>query len=170
MKQVFLLFLLLIAIMVAVYWMSNPGNSGKLIELTSFTFSKETPSQTDKDLKVGDSYFKIVLADTDEKRQVGLSNHTGLGKDEGMLFIFEEENQKPVFWMKGMDFSIDIIWINDNKVVQITSQVPVPKAETADSQLPKYLPNQEVDYVLEVAAGIAKEKNIKVGDEVQLPK
>ena len=55
----------------------------------------------------------------------GLSGYAGLPEDAGMLFVFPEPIQ-PTFWMKGMLFAIDIIWIRDGTVVQIHESATPP--------------------------------------------
>lgn len=172
MKQIILLFLLLIGVMFAAYWLSQTGNMGK-IKLANFNFSQESTPEADisnsKIVKIGKNEIKVEIANTDDKRRVGLSEHTSLADDSGMLFVFDKQNERPVFWMKGMEISIDIIWINDGRVAQITSNAPVPKEGTQDSDLPRYLPNDPVDYVLEIPAGQARKKGIKAGDPVEIP-
>ncbi|MFH0806504.1 MAG: DUF192 domain-containing protein [Candidatus Brennerbacteria bacterium] len=70
---------------------------------------------------------QIILAETaanESARAQGLSGHAPLGINEGMLFRFDEPGVYP-FWMKGMTFSIDIMWISGNRVVGFEEQVPV---------------------------------------------
>ena len=107
----------------------------------------------------------LLLADTPEERAAGLSGYPGLPDDAGMLFVFEEPTQ-PSFWMKGMRFSLDIIWINYVTVVQINAAVPPPGNGTPDDQLPRYRPNQPVTHVLEMTAGAAARHGIAVGDRI----
>ena len=113
---------------------------------------------------------KVEVADTEEKRKVGLSGRTELAENTGMLFVFNPQNVKPIFWMKDTLIPLDLIWINDNKVVQIDANVQPPKAGTPDSQLAKYTPKEPVDYVLEVPAGYAAIHTTMVGDPVDLSK
>lgn len=122
----------------------------------------------DKQIKIGGSYIFVEIANTDQKRRVGLSEKAYLGENEGMLFVFEDQNLRPSFWMKNMKFAIDIIWIDGGEVIQIHENVPPPEPDAPDSQLKFYTPNQSVDYVLEVAAGFTEKNNINVGDSVNL--
>lgn len=85
-----------------------------------------------------------------------------------MLFIFEKEDTRPSFWMEGMNFAIDIIWINDGEVVQIDLNVQRPPPDTPSSELKLYQPYIGIDYVLEVPAGFVKQAGIAVGDAVDL--
>lgn len=117
---------------------------------------------------VGKALINVEIADTNEKRMQGLSTKSSLADKEGMLFIFEDKDISPFFWMKDMSFPIDIIWINDAKIVQVDKNIPAPGVQTPDSELTLYKPAQPIDYVLEVSAGFSEENDIKVGDMVNL--
>jgi len=67
----------------------------------------------------------VEVAQTVAERSRGLSNRPPLGADEGMVFVFPEPST-PSFWMNGMRFPLDLIWIANQTVVNITSDVPVP--------------------------------------------
>lgn len=86
--------------------------------------------------------------------------------DEGMLFIFQSEGQHS-FWMRGMLFPLDFIWISsDRSVVDITADVPAPAPGVPDGELPHYRPDQAVLYVLELNAGVVREAGVQIGDAV----
>ena len=121
-----------------------------------------------KEIKIGDKSLLVEVVDSLETRNKGLSGRDGLEADQGMLFVFETQDVNPGFWMKDMKFSIDIIWINDGKVSQITKEVPNPTPETPERSLPIYTPQDAVDYVLEVSAGFSDKNGISVGDAVDL--
>ncbi|OGE37603.1 hypothetical protein A3D79_01575 [Candidatus Daviesbacteria bacterium RIFCSPHIGHO2_02_FULL_39_8] len=126
------------------------------------------PQQTVvRNLTINNTLFKVEIADTKEKRAQGLGGREKLADDEGMLFIFEKEG-KYAFWMRGMKFAIDFIWIKRNVVVDLTSDVKAPLPDQAEESLPKYSPKVEVDQVLEVSAGTINRLNIKEGDTIKL--
>src|SRR3989338_662243 len=58
----------------------------------------------------------VELAVTPAQRERGLSGRDRLEPRSGMLFVFEDDGVRG-FWMKGMTFPIDIIWIDDERVV-----------------------------------------------------
>jgi uncharacterized membrane protein (UPF0127 family) len=70
--------------------------------------------------------------------------------------------------MKDMRFAIDIIWIDDEKIVQIDKAIQPPEEGTPDEELILYTVNQPIDYVLEVNAGFVEKNNIEKGDPVDL--
>lgn len=100
--------------------------------------------------------IKVEIVDNDESRRIGLSGRDSLGLDEGMLFVFDTEGEH-VFWMRGMRFPLDIIWINKNKrVVYIAKNVP----PCQESSCPLYKPGVNSLYVLEVNARFTGKYNI----------
>ncbi|MEK7546266.1 MAG: DUF192 domain-containing protein [Patescibacteria group bacterium] len=107
--------------------------------------------------------FTIEIADTVAKRDLGLGERESLPDDHGMYFPFDAE-RRWVFWMKGMRFPIDIIWIRDGKVVDIDHSVPPPKTLPLDT----FSPIEPADAVLEVNAGVAQEIGLEPGDDVVL--
>lgn len=99
----------------------------------------------------------------------GLGGHDSLPDDRGMLFVFPDPRRHS-FWMRGMLIPIDMIWISaEGQVVDVQTAEPEPGVP--DDQLKRYYPPIPAVYVLEVRAGLAAEKGVKVGDkaEVQLP-
>ena len=105
----------------------------------------------------------VEIVDTPEKRTQGLSNRSSLSENTGMLFVFSDYRQRN-FWMKEMQFPIDMIWISDAQVVGIQKNVPVPTS----SQLLIYTSPKDVNYVVEVNAGWAEQHEISVGSSFQL--
>ena len=115
-------------------------------------------------LSVGSASFRVEIADTPMLRALGLSGRDGLQADEGMLFLFETAHF-PGFWMKGMKFPIDIVWIRGDEVKGVAERVP-PEPEKSVFNLTLYHPPVEVDRVLELPAGSVARFGIKAGDRV----
>jgi len=119
-----------------------------------------------KTLYINNHPFKIEIADSESLRIKGLSGRKNLTQDRGMLFIFPTAGFYH-FWMKEMNFPLDFIWINNNKVIDLTQNVPIPK-NVSDSELPTYTSSTPADKILEVNSGIVAALNISVGDTVVL--
>ncbi|MBI2097677.1 MAG: DUF192 domain-containing protein, partial [Candidatus Vogelbacteria bacterium] len=66
-----------------------------------------------------------------------------------------------MFWMQGMNFPIDIIWVTENMQV-----VYVEKNVAPESFPQTFGPNIYTKYVLEVPAGFADKYNLNVGNSV----
>jgi uncharacterized membrane protein (UPF0127 family) len=104
--------------------------------------------------------YAVDVARTDEARMQGLMARPGLDQGKGMFFIFDTEAVYP-FWMKNMNFAIDIIWLSrDKRVVHIASDVPPCSTEPC----PVYTPFASALYVLEVPAGDVARYGIQPGD------
>lgn len=96
----------------------------------------------------------------------GLSGRETLGSD-GMLFVLPTTTT-PQFWMKEMKFDLDLIWIKENTVIDITANVPHPAPGTNLQDLPLYSPPESVDMVLELEAGKAAEWGLSPGARLQV--
>lgn len=97
------------------------------------------------------------VASTPEALSRGLSGVPSLEKNQGMLFVFPIEGRYD-FWMKDMNFPIDIVWIDgQNRVVGI-----IPNLAT--STYPNtFSPPGPIKYVLELNADRADKFGIVVG-------
>lgn len=120
---------------------------------------------SDKIIVIENKEVKVEIAKTSEEKSKGLSNRVKLDPDSGMVFVFAK-NSKPVFWMKDTKIALDIIWINDGKIIAINKNVE-PELNKKDSELKKYPSPSEIDYVLEVNAGFSDKNGIKIGSSVQ---
>lgn len=118
-------------------------------------------------LEINGTVLKVEVADTTSKRNKGLGGRSSLPENEGMLFVFDKPDKTP-FWMKGLSFPLDFVWIKENKVVDVLANVPPPTKGEPDASLPIYAPKEEVDQVLEVQAGTIQRLNIKAGDTIKL--
>lgn len=102
-----------------------------------------------------------VEISADRKSQAkGLSGRECIAKDWAMLFSFKEPAIKN-FWMKNMQFNIDIVWIDENlKVIGVEKDV-------SPSTYPKTFPSPTpVKYVLELGANQAEALGIQSGSSL----
>jgi uncharacterized protein len=113
---------------------------------------------------VGDASVTADVADDEPSRQRGLSGRDRLAPDAGMLFLLPTD--APRFWMKDMRFAIDIVWIKNGRVVDVTADVPAPAGP--DAPLPTYSPERPANRALEVNAGWAAEHGVERGDPVRV--
>jgi uncharacterized protein len=106
---------------------------------------------------------KIVLelAVTDTEKEKGLGYRKILPDDHGMLFLYDHKEYFP-FWMKGMNFPLDFVWISGNTVADVTAEVPI----LTNNQVTVVKPNVQVDKILELNSGSILKYNIKIGDRV----
>ena len=126
-----------------------------------------TPVISGPVVKIGDTVFPVELVIDSADRRQGLSDRPSLDQGTGMLFIFEEE-QSLSFWMRNMQFPLDMIWIDAQcRLVDISRDVPVPPTDTDDSDLLRYRPKNAAQFVLEITAGETAEAGINVDDDVE---
>lgn len=129
--------------------------------LISYYFYTPITFNNIKYINIAGQNIKVDLAENDRTRERGLSGRQSLGKNEGMLFVFDRPD-KHRFWMKDMNFPIDMIWIDENMKV-----VYIKKDSRPESYPETYGPDEPAKYVLEVLSGFSEKNNLKVGDEVE---
>jgi uncharacterized membrane protein (UPF0127 family) len=117
-------------------------------------------------VKAGGQVFRVDVAELPEDQARGLGGRKALKPDEGMIFVYRDRHE-PGFWMHGMIISIDMLWIDTDRIVHIVHRAPPPKPGTPDVKLEVYSPPAQANFVLEIAAGRAKELGLKVGDKVE---
>ncbi len=113
-------------------------------------------------IKLGQEVFLAEVVDSQKKIEKGLSGRDSLCEKCAMLFLFNDSTKRN-FWMKDMKFSLDLIWLKDNRIVQISSRIPYKsgKNEVAKSLF-------DTDKVIEINAGISEKLGLEVGDMVKL--
>ena len=110
--------------------------------------------------KTGDVNILAKIADDDNERANGLMFQDALGKNEGMLFVFDDEKTRH-FWMKNTLIPLDMIFIDkDLKVIDIQSAEPC-----AADPCSIYISGKPARYVVEVNKGFSKNNGINIGDD-----
>lgn len=104
-------------------------------------------------VRVGKKTYRAIVAESEEEKEVGLSDCEELESDEAMLFVYEEP-QHLDFWMKDCDLTLSIIFIDENKTV-ISNQKGLPNTED-------FISADNAKYVLEVNYT----EDIQPGDKV----
>lgn len=107
--------------------------------------------------------ISVEVADTVEKRSLGLGNRSGLENGWGMLFVFEKRKQHG-FWMKDMEFPLDIIWLDNHRIAYILRNVQPAKSGVIP---PVMTPPVAGNFVLEIDAGSADELKLQVGQRLK---
>ncbi|MDD4382474.1 MAG: DUF192 domain-containing protein [Candidatus Dojkabacteria bacterium] len=118
----------------------------------------------DMQIAVGDGKMvnlKVEIADTNEKRALGLSLRKYLGDYEGMYFVFEQ-NTNTSFWMKDMLIPLDIIFIDETGFIVDIKE----SQQTCTSSCPYIFSSSTYRYVLEVNSGFCSTNGVKIGNRV----
>ena len=105
----------------------------------------------------------VEIAETQQKRTVGLMHRKELPSNGGMLFIFPVEETK-TFWMKDTPLSLDIVFIDKNLIVRHIHKSARPYSTAQISSL------YPCKYVLEIEAGKSDGFGIEIGSVARLPK
>lgn len=119
-----------------------------------------------KKVTLGTKTFVVEVAETPDQHERGLMFREKMGEDEGMLFVFKNE-QTRFFWMKNtlMDLSIGYfdksLTLIDVKEMKSGKGVP----ETA---LPSYASAQPAKYALEMNKGWFDKNKIKMGSRLKI--
>lgn len=124
--------------------------------------------RTTAQIVVGDTPLIVDLALEPQEQSLGLGYRNGLEPGTGMLFVFPEAEPR-TFWMKGMRFCLDIIWIEDQEIVGAAeSACPDPEG-TPDAERERFPSGDPVSFVLEVPAGWLAGNGYGEGTKVQIP-
>lgn len=115
------------------------------------------------EMTVGGNQLMVEIRDDEKERALGLSYRESLPPNQGMVFVFASPGRYG-FWMKGMRFPLDMIWVRAGKVVDISTMVPNP---LNDEAVPvTRTPRSEVDMVIEVNGGWVRERQVEIGGTV----
>ncbi len=116
-------------------------------------------------VKIDGKTFYVDVAKTPKQQELGLDIYDKLPQDRGMIFPFSYPDYY-AFWMHGMKFPIDIIYINNDKIVDIFPNLPYPK--NINEQPVTVTPSEKANYVLEINAGLSQKYHFKKGDVVEI--
>ena len=134
-------------------------NSSSGVKKLAFDFQSTT-------LFASKGSVKVFIANNDQDREQGLSGTSVLPNGTGVLFVFDNPG-KYGFWMKDMNFPLDIIWIGkDKKIVGVTKNV-LPKSYPF-----VFMPPSDILYVLEMNTGSVNSFGLTSGSNIsfELPK
>ena len=115
-----------------------------------------------KEISINNSVIQAEVAQAPKEAAKGLSGRNELCSGCGMLFEYPDYRVMN-YWMKDMNFPLDIIWIRDDLVVGFEENVPVLDS---DGQITTMQSESEVNRVLEVNSGFVARNGIKAGDRI----
>lgn len=152
------------AVLMAAWWVLQRPDDGRLPQTNRATVIIDRGyenSQTSISIAV-------TVARTPMEQVRGLAGVRQLGDYEGMYFPLDSRLPTS-FWMKDMVMPIDIVWIKDERIVQINAEVPMPESGATDGELPTYAYAEGgATGVLEMRARRAAELGIEVGMRASL--
>ena len=111
-------------------------------------------------IKIDETVLEVQVADTEPRRIRGLMFQDQLPYDQGMIFVFNESGVYSL-WMLNMQFSLDMIWFDENgDIVHIEKNIPPCKTPTEIMACQSIVPSGEAKYILEVSSGFIDQFNI----------
>ena len=122
---------------------------GLIVIVGSFYIVLQRPASAkyQPTIEIGGKTIQIEVADTETKREQGLSSRAKLDSGHGMLFVFNTVGLYG-FWMKDMNFPIDIVWLDGAK-----HMVDIERNVSPDTFPHVFYPPRPVKYVLETNPG-----------------
>lgn len=120
-------------------------------------------------IKSDNKMLDVQIAETDAQRVRGLMFQNELPDDQGMIFVFSQEQVVPI-WMLNMQFPLDIIWFDaDGNVIHIAKNVPPCKSalETVTCTV-QNADGKKAKYVLEVTGGFTDKFHITENSKMQI--
>jgi len=113
--------------------------------------------QPKTELRLGSGVFKANVASDQLSRETGLAGVEKMKPNDALIIAFDQDDAAGI-WMKGMEVSIDIVWLNANKEV-----IHIVKNATPEMGERIFRPTTKARYVVELPAGTVQKANIKVG-------
>jgi uncharacterized membrane protein (UPF0127 family) len=110
----------------------------------------------------GEAQFTIEVADDRSERAKGLMHRESMPKSAGMLFVYPRP-KRVGFWMKNTLIPLDMIFLDRTGTVQHIHH----EAQPGDLR-PKF-GGDDIQYVLEINGGLAKQMGIVVGSRLRHP-
>ncbi|SDG24273.1 hypothetical protein SAMN04488067_12230 [Halorubrum xinjiangense] len=105
-----------------------------------------------------------AIADTDDKRLLGLSDAESLPEDGGMLFVYDAPRQSLTYVMRRMSFGIDIVFVDGDREITRIHNAPEP-GPNEDGEEQQY--DGSGQYVLEVPYEWTDRHGVAVGDSLR---
>ncbi len=143
---------------------SSCKDNKKAIKQTEILFKKEAVltlyKTTTDSTKIE---LDIEIADNEYETQTGLMYRSSMKMNQGMLFVFDDERERS-FYMKNTKIPLDLIYINEAKLIVSFQKNAKPLDETS---LPS---NAPAKYVLEINAGMVDTWGLKIGDNLSYTK
>ncbi len=157
-------FIIVIVSIIVLFWIASQVTKEVSMKPLEDDIAKmpvfTVPELATSTLQAPKKSIEIMIATSSADHEKGLGERDSLGKDSGMLFVFPNAGVFG-FWMKGMRFPIDIVWIDANKRV-----VGVAPGVSVGSYPDVFYPPSNILFTLELNSGGAKDSGIATGTKL----
>jgi uncharacterized membrane protein (UPF0127 family) len=120
------------------------------------------PYRKDGEMVINGQKFNIEIAYSSSSKAKGLAGRPCIPANWGMLFDFGRQGQY-AFWMKGMKFPIDIVWINSEHNIATIADAVQPSTYYSKNPYIENDPAHPARYVLEIKANLANDLKLNLG-------
>lgn len=135
-----------------------------LVIITVFCLGCQVEKMEKKQACFDNNCYTVEIASNPFQQAQGLMDRESLGEKEGMLFVYNQEGDRQ-FWMKNMNFPLDIIWLDNNQeIIDFKKNIPPCEKNPCST----YQIDKKAQYVLELPADSIKKNNIKIGDKLAI--
>ncbi len=116
-----------------------------------------------KKIRIENNLIEVKVADTEQKREIGLMGISNLSENEGMLFVFDQPGYHS-FWMRNTLIPLEILFINEeNAIIDIQEMQP---CKTVSCKV--YSPKEKALYAIELNENFSKTHNISVKEKIEI--
>lgn len=133
-----------------------------LLPGTAWAEAACTPARLDLRLAEGRESFSVEVADDPQERAQGLMFRTEMPAASGMLFVYDSP-RRVGFWMKNTLIPLDMVFAD------ATGTVTRVHANAVPGDLTPVDGGEGVQFVLEIAGGLAKKLGIAPGSVMRHP-
>ena len=121
-----------------------------------------------KKIQIGSKTIAVEVAESAEEHARGLMFRENLGADQGMLFVFNDEEIRS-FWMKNTLIDLSIGYFDKNKTL-VDIQEMAKMQSIIQKKFPTYPSKSAAMFALEMNKNWFKKNKIKLGDRFHFVK
>lgn len=134
---------------------------GIILIVVNYIFSEvySTSGNPIKRVYFKNTFVKAEVVSDQKRIELGLAGRKELPAGRGMLFMMPQEDYLR-FWMKGMQIPVDIIWIEQSRIVGCEKNIS-PKDERI------FTSPAMTGLVLEVPAGFCDKYDVGINDAIR---
>lgn len=140
------------------------GNQSVTQDLVEIEFTKEGVLTFSNEEGVALKTIDIEIADNANKRARGLMDRSEMADNQGMLFIFgDDEVRKHTFYMKNTRIPLDIMYFDRDSVLINIARNAKPGADSELAGGTVAAAKEDSKFVVEVNGGLAEKWGIEEG-------
>ncbi len=144
--------------------------AAKVLSIVFLVLAIAAPSQAAKEFQkkkitLGNKTLVVEIAESPDQHERGLMFRNKLGPDEGMLFIFDDE-QTRFFWMKNTLIDLSIAYFDGAGTLIDIQEMKTGKG-IPDTALPSYPSSKPAKYALEMNKDWFSKNKIKLGTKLK---